>query len=66
MGRMLLLPRRGWSTRRIYKRAFPDVQKPEGMVRIYRNRSWRVYAERGCAPPRAQAAPSQLRSAASR
>jgi len=54
MGRMLVLPRRGRSTRRIYdRRTFPRVEPPEGMVRIYRNRSWRVYAERGCVPPRA-------------
>ena len=54
MGRMLLLPRRGWSTRRIYKNgAFPAVQPPADYVRIYRNRSWRVYAAPGCAPPRA-------------
>jgi hypothetical protein len=53
MGRMLLLPRRGWSTRRIYnRRTFPRVEPPDDFVRIYRNRSWRVYAERGCAPPR--------------
>lgn len=53
MGRVLVLPRRGWSTRRIYNRAtFPRVEKPAGFVRIYRNRSWRVYAERGCAAPR--------------
>ena len=53
MGRMLVLPRRARSTRRIYDReTFPDVEKPANMVRIYRNRSWRVYAERGCAPPR--------------
>lgn len=49
MGRVLVLPRRGRSTRRIYSRGeFPQVEKPAGMVRIYRNRSWRVYAERGC------------------
>jgi hypothetical protein len=54
MGRMLILPRRGWSTRRIYtRRTFPTVQPPENFVRIYRNRSWRVYAVRGCVPPRA-------------
>lgn len=53
MGRVLVLPRRGWSTRRIYNReTFPRIAKPAGMVRIYRNRSWRIYAEPGCAPPR--------------
>jgi hypothetical protein len=61
MGKMLLLPRRGWSTRRIYKRStFPRVQPPEGYVRIYRNRSWRVYAAPGCAPPRALSGPRAL------
>jgi hypothetical protein len=50
MGRVLLLPRRGWSTRRIYKPGtFPRVRVPEGYVRIYRNSSWRVYAAPGCA-----------------
>jgi hypothetical protein len=49
MGRVLVLPRRGRTTRRIYDRStFPRVEKPAGYVRIYRNRSWRVYAERGC------------------
>jgi hypothetical protein len=54
MGRMLLLPRRGSSTRRIYNRqTFPNVEPPENFVRIYRNRSWRVFAVGGCVPPRA-------------
>ncbi len=54
MGRMLVLPRRGRTTRRIYDRqTFPKVEPPASMVRIYRNRSWRVFAEPGCAPPRA-------------
>jgi hypothetical protein len=53
MGRTLVLPRRGWSTRRIYNReTFPAVEPPSNFVRIYRNRSWRIYAERGCVPPR--------------
>jgi hypothetical protein len=53
MGRTLVLPRRGRSTRRIYNRlTFPTVEPPAGFVRIYRNRSWRIYAERGCVPPR--------------
>jgi hypothetical protein len=53
MGGMLLLPRHGRTTRRIYnRRTFPKVEKPDGFVRIYRNRSWRVYAELGCVPPR--------------
>ena len=55
MGRMLLLPRRGRSTRRIYsRRTFPAVEPPENFVRIYRNRSWRVYAV-----PRLRHAPPQ-------
>ncbi len=54
MGRMLLLPRRSRWTRRIYsRRTFPAVDPPENFVRIYRNRSWRVFAVRGCVPPRA-------------
>jgi hypothetical protein len=51
LGRMLLLPRRGPTTRRIYNdRAgtFPDVTPPAGWERIHRNRSWRVYAAPGC------------------
>jgi hypothetical protein len=53
MGRMLLLPRRGKTTRRIYtRRTFPQVEPPDNFVRIYRNRSWRVYAALGCVPPR--------------
>jgi len=55
MGRMLLLPRRGWSTGRFYRPAtFPKVKVPAGYRRIYRNRSWRVYAAPGCAPLRAR------------
>ncbi len=58
MGRMLLLPRRGWSTGRSYRPStFPRVQVPEGYVRISRNRSWRVYAAPGCAPRRAAVTP---------
>jgi hypothetical protein len=51
LGRMLLLPRRGPTTQRIYNdRAgtFPDVTPPAGWERIHRNRSWRVYAAPGC------------------
>ena len=45
---------RGRTTRRIYNRStFPAVVPPENFVRVYRNRSWRVYAVRGCVPPRA-------------
>jgi hypothetical protein len=50
LGRMLLLPRKGPTTRRIYGPAtFPKVAVPQGWSRIYRNRSWRVYAAPGCA-----------------
>ena len=53
MGRVLLLPRRGRTTRRIYRGGeFPKVRRPDGYVRVYRNRSWRVLAAPGCAPPR--------------
>ena len=34
---------------------FPTVEPPDNFVRIYRNRSWRVYAEPGCVPPGALA-----------
>jgi hypothetical protein len=49
MGRMLLLPRRSPTTQRIYNaETFPDVTPPPSYQRIYRNRSWRVYAAPGC------------------
>jgi len=51
LGRMLLLPRRGPTTQRIYNdRAgtFPDVTPPPGWERVHVNRSWRVYAAPGC------------------
>jgi hypothetical protein len=49
MGRLLLLPRKGPTTRRIYPPAvFPKVAVPAGWTRIYRNRSWRVYAAPDC------------------
>jgi len=51
MGRMLLLPRRNWTTRRIYNLqdgTLPQVPVPAGYERIYRNRSWRVFAAPGC------------------
>ena len=50
-GRMLLLPRRSPTTRAIYNdRAgtFPEIQPPAGWRRIYRNRSWAVFADPGC------------------
>jgi hypothetical protein len=47
--RMLLLPRKAPTTRRIYgPGVFPKVAVPAGWSRIYRNRSWRVYAAPGC------------------
>jgi hypothetical protein len=50
MGRVLLLPRRSHTTARIYRGGeFPKVTQPRGYRRIYRNRSWRVYAAPGCA-----------------
>jgi hypothetical protein len=49
VGRLLALPRRGPSTRRIYNaETFPRVTPPARYERIYRNRSWRVYAAPGC------------------
>jgi hypothetical protein len=49
LGRMLLMPRRSETTRRIYTPAeFPDVTVPAGWERVYRNRSWVVWAEPGC------------------
>src|SRR5829696_577843 len=48
-GRLLLLPRRGPATRHVYRgETFPTVTPPPGSVRIYANRSWRVYAAPGC------------------
>jgi hypothetical protein len=45
-GRLLLLPRPGSA---IYNpETFPDVEPPPSAELIYRNRSWRVYAEPGC------------------
>jgi hypothetical protein len=49
MSRLLLLPRRSWSTGRFYKpRTFPRVQPPAGYRTIFQNQSWRVYAAPGC------------------
>jgi hypothetical protein len=50
MGRMLVLPRRGPSTHRVYNRkTFPKAKPPRGWHQVYANRSWRVYAAPGCA-----------------
>jgi hypothetical protein len=53
MSRVLLIPRHGWTTWRIYNRRAgtrPFVEVPDGYRRIFRNRSWRVYAAPGCRP----------------
>jgi hypothetical protein len=54
LGRLLLMPRRAPTTRRIYTpEEFPDVTVPGGWERVYRNRSWVVHAAPECArrPP---------------
>ncbi len=51
MGRLLLVPRRAWTTRRVYNQragTLPTIAPPEGYRMIYRNRSWRVLAAPGC------------------
>jgi hypothetical protein len=49
LGRMMLLPRRSPTTRRIYGPAtFPKARPPGDWKRIYLNRSWRVYAAPEC------------------
>src|SRR3954447_7100304 len=49
LSRVLLSPRHSPTTRRIYGPAtFPKVAIPAGWTRIYRNRSWRVFAAPGC------------------
>jgi hypothetical protein len=49
LGRMLLLPRHGPTTRRIYgPKTFPRVAVPAGWSRVYANRSWWVFAAPGC------------------
>ena len=55
MGRMLLMPVKGPTTRRIYPPGiYPDVAVPAGWRTVYGNRSWRVWAAPGCGgPPRA-------------
>jgi hypothetical protein len=50
MGRLLLMPVKGPTTRRIYPpQVFPKVATPAGWRTIYENRSWRVSAAPGCA-----------------
>ncbi len=49
MGKLLLMPVKGPSTRRIYPPGvFPKVKTPDGFTTIYENRSWRVSAAPGC------------------
>jgi hypothetical protein len=49
MGRMLLMPRRGPTTRRIYGAdTYPKVAVPPGWRLVFANRSWRVWAAGGC------------------
>jgi hypothetical protein len=49
MGKLLLMPVRGPTTRRIYPpRIYPKVATPKGWHTVYANRSWRVSAAPGC------------------
>ena len=49
MGKLLLMPVKGPSTRRIYPpEVFPKVKTPDDFTTIYENRSWRVSAAPGC------------------
>jgi hypothetical protein len=48
-GRLLLLPRRGPTTRHVYRPGiFPDVEPPPAYETVYANASWRVYADPAC------------------
>jgi hypothetical protein len=64
LGKLLLMPRKGPTTRRIYGPAtFPKVAVPAGWTRVYANRSWRVFADPTCvaksrSTTRADASPS--------
>jgi hypothetical protein len=50
MGKLLLMPVKGPTTRRIYPpKVFPKVAVPAGWRTVYENRSWRVSAAPGCA-----------------
>ena len=50
MGKLLLMPIKGPTTRRIYPpKVFPEVETPAGWRTVYENRSWRVSAAPGCA-----------------
>jgi hypothetical protein len=49
LGRMLLIPRRVATTRRIYgEETYPEFTVPAGWRQVYRNRSWRVWAAPAC------------------
>jgi hypothetical protein len=49
LAKLLLMPRHGPTTRRIYGPAtFPKVKVPAGWSTVYENRSWRVSAAPGC------------------
>ena len=49
MGKLLLMPVKGPTTKRIYPPSvFPKVATPAGWRTIYANRSWRVSAAPGC------------------
>ena len=49
MGKLLLMPVKGPTTRRIYPpKVFPKVETPAGFTTIYANRSWRVSAAPEC------------------
>jgi hypothetical protein len=50
MGKLLLMPVKGPTTKRIYPpHVFPKVATPAGWRTIYKNRSWRVSAAPECA-----------------
>jgi hypothetical protein len=50
MGKLLLMPVKGPTTRRIYPpKVYPKVTVPAGWRTVYENRSWRVSAAPGCA-----------------
>jgi hypothetical protein len=50
MGKLLLMPVKGPTTKRIYPPGiYPEVAVPAGWRTLYANRSWRVWAAPGCA-----------------
>ncbi len=50
MGKLLLMPVKGPTTRRIYPpKVYPKVATPQGWRTVYENRSWRVSADPECA-----------------